>query len=47
MRDRVELNGCVSVCHRPHPQKEAKRYAIRALREFLTTAGLNPRMGEE
>lgn len=38
----IELNGQVAVFHRPHPQKEAKRYAIRALCDFLTTAGLAP-----
>jgi hypothetical protein len=38
----IELGQYVAVFHRPHPQKEAKRYAIRNLRDFLTTAGLNP-----
>ena len=42
----IELGQYVAVFHRPHPQKEAKRYAIRNLRDFLTTAGLTP-PGEE
>jgi hypothetical protein len=28
--------------HRPHPQKEAKEYVIRALRDYLKTIGVNP-----
>jgi hypothetical protein len=42
----VGLNGHVAVFHRPHPQKEAKRYAIRALCDFLTTAGVTPKPEE-
>ena len=42
----IELNGEVAVFHRPHPQKEAKRYAIRALCDFLTLAGLTPKPEE-
>jgi hypothetical protein len=38
----VKLNDCVAVFHRPHPQKEAKRHAIRSLRDFLTAAGVVP-----
>ncbi len=38
----VELNRRVAIFHRPHPQKEAKRYVVRALREFLTLAGVAP-----
>ena len=38
----VVLNGHPAVFHRPHPQKEAKRYAIRQLRVLLTQAGLKP-----
>ena len=43
----VELGQYVAVFHRPHPQKEAKRYAIRNLRDFLTTAGLTPSSEED
>jgi len=28
--------------HRPHPGKEAKRYQLRAAREFLELAGVKP-----
>jgi hypothetical protein len=28
--------------HRPHPGKEAKRYQVRAAREFLQAAGIQP-----
>jgi hypothetical protein len=36
----VELNGIVSVFHRPHPHKETKRYMVRKVREFLEAAGV-------
>jgi hypothetical protein len=38
----VLLRGHVAVFHRPHPQKEARRYAIRALREFLILVEVTP-----
>ena len=28
--------------HRPHPQKEAKRYHVRDARDFLKKAGITP-----
>lgn len=28
--------------HRPHPDKEAKRYQVRAARDFLTRIGVTP-----
>ena len=28
--------------HRPHPQKEAKRYHVRKAREFLEQVGITP-----
>jgi hypothetical protein len=28
--------------HRPHPQKESLKYRIKAVREFLTQAGITP-----
>lgn len=28
--------------HRPHPQKEAKRYQVRIAREFLKQVGITP-----
>lgn len=36
------LNGKRADFHRPHPGKEAKRYQVRAMREFLETAGIQP-----
>ncbi|CAN5264827.1 type II toxin-antitoxin system HicA family toxin [soil metagenome] len=39
----IELNERTAFFHRPHPQKEAKRYQIRALREFLILTGMTPR----
>ncbi|MBQ9682415.1 MAG: type II toxin-antitoxin system HicA family toxin [Neisseriaceae bacterium] len=32
------LNGCEWHGHRPHPEKEAKRYQIETLREFFMAA---------
>lgn len=37
----VTLNGVKTVFHRPHPRPEAKRYAIRDLRDFLARAGID------
>jgi hypothetical protein len=39
-RVRFELNHVVATFHRPHPEKEAKRYQIRDAREFLIKAGV-------
>ena len=36
------LNGKRADFHRPHPGKEAKRYQVRAVREFLEAAGVKP-----
>ena len=41
-RVRFELNGVGAVFHRPHPQKEAKRRAVRDMRLFLTETGVRP-----
>lgn len=38
----VELNDQRARFHRPHPQKEAKEYQIRDVRDFLTQAGVVP-----
>jgi hypothetical protein len=35
------LNGKRADFHRPHPGKEAKRYQVRAAREFLEAAGVS------
>jgi HicA toxin of bacterial toxin-antitoxin, len=39
-RVRVALNGVRAVFHRPHPAKETRRGALRAVRDFLTEAGV-------
>ena len=41
-RVRFEMNGEVETFHRPHPAKEAKRYQVRAVREFLERTGTMP-----
>ncbi len=41
-RVRIALNGVRAVFHRPHPQKEINRGAVRSLRRFLTEAGVTP-----
>lgn len=41
-RVRFEAGGVVATFHRPHPEKEAKRYQVRLAREFLTKIGIKP-----
>lgn len=41
-RVRVAINGKIATFHRPHPAKEAQRWAIRKLRQLLINAGLEP-----
>jgi hypothetical protein len=41
-RVRAELNGIRAVFHRPHPEKEACRAAVRSVRSFLESAGIKP-----
>ncbi len=41
-RVRVELNDVVAVFHRPHPQKEASKPAVRDVRALLIAAGIQP-----
>ena len=36
------LNNKIFPFHRPHPQKEAKRYQVEDLRKFLTEMGITP-----
>lgn len=40
-RIRVYLNGIRAVFHRPHPEKETDKGALKAIRRFLTEAGIN------
>jgi hypothetical protein len=41
-RVRVVLGGVRAVFHRPHPQREADKGALRSVRRFLTEAGHEP-----
>ncbi|MEE2717554.1 MAG: type II toxin-antitoxin system HicA family toxin [SAR324 cluster bacterium] len=41
-RVRIKLGGQVKTFHRPHPGKEAKRYAVEAIREFLREHEIHP-----
>jgi len=38
----VSLNEKVTVFHRPHPQKEMDRGAVKNMRDFLELAGVKP-----
>ena len=40
-RVRIYLNGIRAVFHRPHPQKETHKGALKAIRRFLTEAGVD------
>jgi len=40
-RVRIALNGVRAVFHRPHPQKETDKGAIKSMRRFLTEAGIS------
>jgi hypothetical protein len=39
-RVRISLNGVMAVFHRPHPQKETDKGAVKSVRRFLTNAGV-------
>ncbi|WP_244577825.1 type II toxin-antitoxin system HicA family toxin [Hoeflea halophila] len=41
-RVRVSLNGVRAVFHRPHPQKETDKGAVKSVRRFLTEAEIRP-----
>ena len=41
-RVRVALNGVRAVFHRPHPEKETDKGAVRSVRRFLAEAGVTP-----
>jgi hypothetical protein len=41
-RVRVALNGIRAVFHRPHPQKETDKGAVKAVRRFLIEAEVSP-----
>jgi hypothetical protein len=39
-RVRVELNGVRAVFHRPHPEKETDKGALKSVQRFLIEAGV-------
>jgi len=39
-RVRFDLNGVTLSAHRPHPQKEAKRYQVKDVLDFLIRTGV-------
>lgn len=41
-RVRAALHGVRAVFHRPHPEKETDRGAVKSVRAFLTAAGVGP-----
>jgi hypothetical protein len=41
-RVRISLNGVDAVFHRPHPQKETDKGALKSVRRFLKEAGIVP-----
>ena len=41
-RVRFVFNSEIESFHRPHPAKEAKRYQVRAARDFLIRIGIKP-----
>jgi hypothetical protein len=41
-RVRVALNDVRAVFHRPHPQKETEKGAVKSVRRFLQEAGITP-----
>jgi len=38
----IKLNGVVAIFHRPHPQKETDKGAVKSMRHFLMEAGIRP-----
>lgn len=41
-RVRISLNGVDAVFHRPHPQPDTDKGALKAVRRFLESAGVKP-----
>lgn len=41
-RVRFSFNGQIGTFHRPHPEKEAKRYQVRDARAYLRKIGVTP-----
>ncbi len=45
-RIRVALESVKAVFHRPHPQKETDKGALKSVRRFLSAAGFTPEEDE-
>jgi len=41
-RVRIHLRGIRAVFHRPHPEPDTDKGALRSMRRFLNEAGINP-----
>jgi hypothetical protein len=41
-RVRIALNNIRAVFHRPHPQKETDKGAVKSMRRFLIVSGVTP-----
>lgn len=41
-RVRIYINGQRAVFHRPHPEKETDKGALKTMRRFLQQAGIKP-----
>jgi hypothetical protein len=41
-RVRFAKDGRIALFHRPHPEKEAKKYQVEAAREYLIKLGVQP-----
>jgi len=41
-RVRIALGGVRAVFHRPHPQNETDKGALKSMKRFLTEAGVKP-----
>ena len=41
-RVRIALGGVRAVFHRPHPEKETDKGALKSMRRFLSEAGVQP-----
>ena len=41
-RVRIHLNGVRAVFHRPHPEPDTDKGALKSMRRFLTEAGVKP-----
>jgi len=40
-RVRIYLNGVRAIFHRPHPQKETRKSAVKSVRRFFEEAGVS------